>query len=218
MVGRAVSGGQEIDKVEDGRGAALTVWELIGSVDVVGAHDDGLDGVAVPECGHEHFGGCLAAAVGIHGLQGFFFAMAVGSGVGGAVCLVGRHLDELLDAACFGALEEDLRAYDVGGGKGCGVFEARVDVGLGGEVDDGVDIVAVEAACDVVCGGDVASVEREILAAVEHFGVVQCGAIIELVKGDEVVMVLIGDSEGSNEPRTSEGSLLAFGISLYERV
>lgn len=196
----------------------LTVWELIRSVDVVGAHDDGLDGVAMPECGHEHFGGCFAAAVGIHGLQGFFFAMAARSGVGGAVGLVGRHLDELLDTACFGALEEELCAYDVGGGEGCWVLEARVDVGLGGEVDYGVDIVAAEAVCDVVCGGDVAPVEREIPTAVEHFGVIQCGAIIELVEGDEVVMVLIGDGEGSDDPRTSKGSSLTLGISLDERV
>ena len=71
----------------------------------------------MPKRRHEHLGGRFAAPVGIHGRQGFVFAMAVRSGVGGAVCLVGRHLDELFDTAYFGALEEDLRAYDVGRGK-----------------------------------------------------------------------------------------------------
>ena len=74
-------------------------------------------------------------------------------------------------------------------------------------MDYGIDAVSVETVGDVICRGDITFVETEIWATIQHLRVVQGGAIIELVKGDEFVIVLIGDSEGSNDPRTSVVSI-----------
>ena len=80
-------------------------------------------------------------------------------------------------------------------------------------MDYGVNVVSAEAVGDVFCRRDVTLVEGEVRAAIEHFGVVQAGAIVELVKGDEVVMVLIGDGKSSDDPRASVKSSSAFAIS-----
>ena len=123
-----VGGSEEGEVGEWGGRGALTVWELIRTIDVVGADDDGLERVAMSKCSHEHLGGCFATAVGVQWFQCFLFAMAFRPRVRRAVGLVGGHLNELFDAARFGALQEDLGAYDVGGSERGWVLEARIDV------------------------------------------------------------------------------------------
>ena len=85
-------------------------------------------------------------------------------------------------------------------------------------MDDGVNVVSTEAAGDVICRGDVAFAEREVLTAFEHFGVVQGGGIIEFIERNEVVTVFIGDGKGSDYPRTSVESLAASNTCLHEQV
>ena len=156
----------------------LTVWILIRTVNVIGTHDDRLDGIAMPERSNEHLCSRFAATIGVHGLQDVVLAVALRSRASGAVCLIGGHLDEFLDSACFCALEEDLGTDDVRESERGRVLEACVDVGLSREVDDGVDVVSAEAGGDVFCGGDVSLVEREVLPAIQHLGIVQSGSII----------------------------------------
>ena len=86
------------------KSGVLTVWVLIGSVDIVCTHNDRLKLIAMPKCSHEHLSSCFAAAVGIHWRQGLVFAMAARTGVSCAVRLIRRHLYELFDTARFGAL------------------------------------------------------------------------------------------------------------------
>lgn len=73
-------------------------------------------------------------------------------------------------------------------------------------MDYRVDVVSAEAVNNVISGRDISLVESEIWAPVQHFCVVQRGAIIEFVERDDVVMVLICNSKGPNNPRTSGGS------------
>ena len=73
------------------------------------------------------------------------------------------------------------------------ISERQIDVGLCGEMEDGVDIVLFDAALDVFGVGDVAVVEFKIWFVIEHARVVEGGAVVELVKGDNLVGFRIGD-------------------------
>ena len=107
----------------------------------------------------------------------------------------------------LGAIEQGLRADDVGGRERCRVSKIRIDVFLRGGMDHAVDVVSVDTIGDVLGRNDVTLVEREVLTAIQHFVVGQGGAKIELVERGQVVMALIGDSQGSDDPRTSVRSL-----------
>ena len=48
-----------------------------------------------------------------------------------------------LDAVPSGRLQQHVGAIDVGLDKGVGLHQRAVDVGLGGKVDDGVDLVGL---------------------------------------------------------------------------
>ena len=76
-------------------------------------------------------------------------------------------------------------------------------------MDYAVDVVSAETVSDVLGRNDVTLVEREVLTASQNFGVGQGGAKIELVERGQVVMALIGDSQGSDDPRASVRSLSA---------
>ena len=102
----------------------------------------------------------------------------------------------------LGAPEHGLGADDVGGRERCRVSKTRIDVFLRGGMDYAVDVVSAETVSDVLGSNDVTFVEREVLTAIQHFVVVQGGAIIELVERGQVVMALMGDSQGSDDPRT----------------
>lgn len=51
--------------------------------------------------------------------------------------------------------------------------------------------------------GDVALVEGEVGLGVEYGGVVEGGAVVEFVEGDDVVGVGIGQGEVADEPTCS---------------
>jgi hypothetical protein len=107
-----------------------------------------------------------------------------------AVDLVGADVDEAADGARAGAvagLEEDVCADVVVLGELEGVAEGVVDVGLRGEVHDGVDALAEEEVEDEVGGGDVAADEAEIGGGEGGGEVVEAGAVVELVEGDDAV-------------------------------
>lgn len=73
-------------------------------------------------------------------------------------------------------------------------------------MDDGIDVVLAEAADDIISRSNVTLVERELWVAAQNFGIFQGSAVLELVERDKIVIIWIGDCEGSKDPRTSTES------------
>ena len=181
-----------------------TFGVLVRAVDVVAAHDDGGELEALLVRVHEHLGGGLAGCVGVGRRQDAALQQVVVVVLGLAVNLVGRDVDEAPDAHLLGALEQHVGAVHVGMREAVRVAEAQVDVRLRGEVEDGVDVVPLEAVDDLGRVGDVPLVECEVAPVVEDAGVVEGRAVVQLVKRDDVVSVRIGEGEMADEPTCSD--------------
>lgn len=160
---------------------------LVRAVHVVAASDDagqlersvvGLD---------DELGAGLGGGVRIGGLQDVFLSHGLGVEVFTlAVHLVGGHVDETTDSvAVLGRLEQDVGAVDVGLGECEGVTERVVNVSLGGEMHNGVDLLLLEDVVDEVGTLDVALDELEIGQILDVLEIVEAGAVIELVINDD---------------------------------
>ena len=106
-----------------------------------------------------------------------------------------NSMDETADAEGPGRIEQALGAGHVGADKRCGVGDGAVHVGLGGEIDHGLDAVFLEKVQDQFAVGDVAPGEEVALAAVGGFDIGQTLAIagvgerIEVDDGEFVMAI-----------------------------
>ena len=103
----------------------LTFGILAWSVDVVGPYDNGLELIAGCD---KHLGCGFASPVWVRGGEGILLDITAGAGLCGAIGLVRRHVDELLDAVGFCAFQHDLRAMDVCVGRSKRIGEAGAHV------------------------------------------------------------------------------------------
>jgi hypothetical protein len=78
-------------------------------------------------------------------------------------------------------------------------------VSLGGEVHDGVNLVAFHAFKDVGGVGDIATVEGEVLVTIETSCIVQSGAVIQFVEGNDVICWVCEDKM-ADQPTCSDTS------------
>eukprot|EP00754_Rhynchopus_humris_P042602 Rhum_TRINITY_DN265_c0_g2::Rhum_TRINITY_DN265_c0_g2_i1::g.934::m.934 len=160
LVARALDGhllvlGQQPDEARDD---LLRV--LARAVHVVAAGDDDgqVEGLAVRL--DDELGGGLRRSVGVGRVEHRVLELLV---LDLAVDFVGGDVDELLQLAVhLRALEQVVRAQHVGLGEVHGVAEGVVDVRLGGEVDQGVDVVALQQVHHEVGARDVALDERVV--------------------------------------------------------
>lgn len=114
--------------------------ELVRAVDVVATSDDeGHAKRSVVRLGKE-LGASLGGGVGVGGLQHLFLHHGILVMVLLAVHLIGGDVNESLDAVVLRGLKEHMRAHDVVLGELEGVAEGVVDVRLGREVHDRVDL------------------------------------------------------------------------------
>lgn len=104
----------------------------------------------------------------------------------------------------LGALEEDVRAYDVRVRKVERVAEREVDVRLSCKVEYRVDRVGAKGGEDGGGVGDVAVVERKVGSAADGREVVQRAAVVELVEDYEVVVGIRID-EVPHDPGSAAG-------------
>ena len=81
-----------------------------------------------------------------------------------------------------------MRAVDVVLGELEAVAEGVVDVGLSGEVHDGVDVLGDEKVADEVVAGDVALDELEVGGGFGRVKVFEVGAVVELVEDHDFVV------------------------------
>jgi len=121
---------------------------------------------------------------------------------------------ELLDA-----LEQHMRPQHIVLGEVVRVAEAQVNVCMRRKVEDCIDIMLLQTSQDIVRLRYIAVEEVEVRLALQHAGIVQTAAIVELVERDDVVCIWILDGQVSDQPRAttivSERSRrLAMGASL----
>ena len=174
--------------------------ELAGAVGVRRAEDHGRQ----PE-GHVVSPGQVVAArlagrVGRGRQEGI--GLAGGPARPAAVDLVGRDVDEGLDAREGPqGVEQDVGAVDVGQDELAGVVDRPVDVGLGGEVDDGLD--PGEEAPDQVPVPDVAHDEFVAGVLLDVAEVVQVPGVGQLVQVDDP-RLLVAAQEKADEVAADE--------------
>lgn len=178
----------------------------MGAVDVVAADDDDGELEALLVRVHQHLCGGLGGGVGVGGGEDAGLEEVIILVLNLTVDLIGGDVDEALDADLLGGLEQHVGAVDVGVGEPVRVTEAQVDVRLRGEVEDGVDVVALEAVHHLGGVGDVALVEGEVPLVIEGAGVVERCAVVELVEGDNVVCVGVCEGQVSYQPACAEES------------
>ena len=78
---------------------------------------------------------------------------------------------------------------DVGLNRSIRVLEACIHIRLRGKMDDSIDLLLSYTLPEVFRGSDIPSIEGEVGAIIQHLGVFQGRAVIELVEGDDVVVV-----------------------------
>lgn len=183
----------------------------MGSVDVVTPNNN--DGkLEASHVGiHKHLGGGLACGIRVGRRKNARLEEIVVVVLDLAVDLVGRDVNEALDADLLGTLEEDMGAVDVGVCEAVRVAKAQVDVRLGGKVEDGVDVVALEAVNHLDGVGDVALVEAKVALLVEGACVIERGAVVKLVERDDVVGLGVGEGEVSHKPRSAVRAGVSIG-------
>lgn len=185
----------------------------MGAVDVVAADDDDGELEALLVRVDQHLSGGLGGGVGVGGGKDASLEEVIVLVLDLAVDLVGGDVDEALDADLLGGLEQHVGAVDVGVGEAVRVTEAQVDVRLRGEVEDGVDVVALEAVHHLGGVGDVALVEGEVALVIEGARVVERRAVVELVEGDNVVGLGVCEGQVAHQPAgTEEREMLAWGL------
>ena len=107
---------------------------------------------------------------------------------------------ETLDSDLLGGLEENMSSVHVGVGESVGVTEGQINVGLGSEVEDGVNVVTLQAVHNLRWVGDITVVEGEVSLVVQRTGVVEGSAVVELIEGDDVVGIWVLDSQVADQP------------------
>lgn len=93
-----------------------------------------------------------------------------------------------------------MSSVDIGVGESVRVTKTQIHVGLRGKMENGINVVSLEAVHDLGGICNVAIVEGEIPLVVQDTGVVQGSAVIELIEGDDVVRVGVGQGKMSYEP------------------
>ena len=184
--------------------------ELVGSVDVVAARGDARKVVGAVVGHNEHLSAGLRCGVWV-GWEELRSLMVADDGfrLGLAVHFISRDVDKTLDLAAgdLASLEEDVGAVDVVLGEFEGVAEGVVNVGLSGEVHDGVDALGDEEVVHEIGGRDVALDELEIRGGFRGHQILQIGAVVQLVQHHDLVVRVVADQPvgdmGCNEARRS---------------
>jgi len=178
----------------------LTLWELVRTVDVVAADDDDWELEALLVRVHQHLCGGLGGGVWVGWGEDAALEEIIIVILNFSVDLIGRDVDEALDPDLLSRLEKNVSAVDVGVGETVRVSETQVNVGLRGEVEDGVNIVALEAVHDLRGVRDVAMVEGEVSLIVQDAGIVERCAVVQLVEGDDVVGIGVCERQVTYQP------------------
>lgn len=170
------------------------------SVDVVGADNDNWHLERLLVRVDQHLGGGLGGSIWVGWGQNAGLEEIILLILNLSVNLVGRDVDELLDSDLLGGLEENVSSVNVGVSESVGVSEGQVNVGLGGKMENGVNVVTLQAVHHLGWVGDITMVKGEVSLIVQGAGVVEGRTVVELVEGDDVVGVRVGESQVTDKP------------------
>lgn len=109
-------------------------------------------------------------------------------------------MNKFLNSNLLCALKQDVGAEYIVIGEGVGIAKAQVNVRLRGKVEDGINLVAIEAVHDFGGIGDVAMVKAKVPLVIKCPRIVQRGAIVKLVKRDNVVGIGVCHGQVSYQP------------------
>ena len=120
-----------------------------------------------------------------------------------AYLVCGDVVETLNFAILLDALEQHVGAKNIIFGEDVGVAETQIHMRMRSEMKDGVDVVFLQAPDHVAWCGDIAVEEAEVRLRLQHARIVQRAAIVQLVKGHNVVVVGIFDGKVAHKPRST---------------
>lgn len=173
------------------------------SVDVVGADNDDWHLERLLVRVDQHLSGGLGSSIWVGWGQNAGLEEIILLILNLSVNLIGGDVDELLDSDLLGGLEENVGSVNVGVGESVGVSEGQVNVRLGSKVEDGVDVVTLQAVHNLSWVGDITVVEGEVPLVVQGAGVVEGSTVVELIEGDDVVGVWVGEGQVTDKPTSA---------------
>jgi hypothetical protein len=112
-------------------------------------------------------------------------------------------MDEACDAMLSSALQQHMCPVDIRVGKLVRVAKAEINVGLRREMEDGVDVMLAQYALHVCRRCNVAVLEGEVPLLFKCPRIIQCRAVVELIEGDDIIVVRIREDEMANNPTGS---------------
>lgn len=138
----------------------------------------------------------------LHHIPGQFSTIALPGRLRERAYLVCGDVVEALDLAILlDALEQHMRAEHIVLREDVGVAEAQVHVCMRRQVENGVNIVLLQAFDHVARYGNIAVEEAEIRLRLQHASIIQRATIVELVERNDVVCVGIFDGKVAYKPR-----------------
>lgn len=117
-----------------------------------------------------------------------------------AYLICGNVVKALDLAILLDALEQHMRAEHIVLREDVGVAETQIHVCMRREVENRVNVVLLQAFYHVARYGNIAVKEAEIRLRLQHASIIQRAAIVELVKGNNVVSVGIFDGKVAYKP------------------
>ena len=184
-------------------GRKLTLRILMRTIHVVAPHNDAWQLEAFRVGVDVHLSSCLAGCIWVGRTEDAVFEQVRISMFGLAIDFISRDVDEPLDSDLDCRLEHNVCAADVGFCERERVAKAEIDVGLSSKMEDGINTVLSQAAKNGFFVCHVAENELEVGARVETFGVLESCAVVDLVEGEDVVIIWVGQSQVADHPGSS---------------
>lgn len=163
------------------------------AVDIVGPDGDEGQLEATSICAHHHLCGCLTCGIWICRRQDARLAQICCSNRHISIHLIRGDVYEPANAMLARAFEQHVCPVYVCVGETVRVAEAKIDVRLSSEVEDGVDLVRAKDTLHVGRRCDVAILECKVRLAIEYARVVQSCAVVELIERDDVVVPRVSE-------------------------
>lgn len=133
------------------------------AIDIVDPNDDGRQSIALPVRVNIHLRCSLACRVRVCRCESLLFQNIAVFLIRFPIHLVGRCMNESTDFRLFGRFQQNMSTDDIIVGKGMGVPEAGIHMGLGRKVDDRIDSVCEKTGSDIFRTGYITLDEGKVL-------------------------------------------------------
>ena len=169
-------------------------------IDIVRPDCDQRQFEAAPICADHHLCRCFARRVWVCRCQYARLAQVCRAHGYIAIHLVSRDVYKTVDATLSRAFQQHMCTVYVCVCELVRVAEAKIDVRLRSEMEDGVDFVLTKHALHIRRRCDVAILGSEVGLVVEGARIIERCAVIELVEGDYIVVFGVREDKMAGEP------------------